>query len=364
MVFHAPYPMVANPTSASRLRPLRMRQSFEQLGYEVIDLSGTVTQRRERFKDLKVRLSKGARPDFLYSENSTQPNVLATSIRQGFAPILDYEVFRLARRYGIPSGVFYRDVYWKFDQSGKSNVRARFIKFLNRADLLGYRKNQLHFFLPSLPMASVLGLGGGDSFSALPPGSDQREVLDLPDWPMRLFYVGGLGGHYIMDEFLSALTAMPIALDLCTPQSNWAAVQEGIPELRNSNIRVHHLASGELGTLYRAVHVGVLAMKPDAYRDFAAPVKLFEYFSYGKPVIVTKGTNAASIVEKTGAGWAVDWNRAEILNLLRRLTKEQTEVRERAKLAAQAAVNNTWLARAREVASVLSVEPESSSIDG
>lgn len=113
MVFHAPYPLDPDPAAASRLRPLRMRRAFEEIGYEVMDISGAVAQRRAGLRRLKELLASGRRPDFLYCENSTQPNALATSLRTGVAPLLDYSIMRLARRRGVPVGVFYRDAYWR-----------------------------------------------------------------------------------------------------------------------------------------------------------------------------------------------------------------------------------------------------------
>lgn len=59
MIFHAPYPMEPNPTSASRLRPLRMREAFKQIGYDVVDLSGSTPQRKAGMKHLKELLRSG-----------------------------------------------------------------------------------------------------------------------------------------------------------------------------------------------------------------------------------------------------------------------------------------------------------------
>lgn len=72
MIFHAPYPMETNPTSASRLRPLRMREAFKTLGYDVIDVSGTTPQRRQALKSLRKTLKSGLRPDFFILR--TPPN--------------------------------------------------------------------------------------------------------------------------------------------------------------------------------------------------------------------------------------------------------------------------------------------------
>lgn len=356
MIFHAPYPMEPNPTAASRLRPLRMRQAFEEIGYEVVDVSGTVAQRRAALRALKRALAGGERPDFLYSENSTQPNLLATSIRTGVAPLLDYSIMRLARRYRITVGVFYRDAYWRVPALRERGVYRRCSDALQRVDLAGYKRNKVHFFLPSRPMSALVGLGADDSFSALPPAGDPGRLLPLPlaGEELRLIYVGGLGGHYDLDSFLTALASTPsVRLDLVTRPQQWEQARAGDERLRSPAITAHHLSAGELAPLYARAHAAVLLVTPTEYREIAVPVKLFEYLSYGRPVMVTRGTEVGRIVEANGAGWVVDDDPRAIGDLLARLRDHPEEVAERAEAARRAASQNTWAERARTVAKVL-----------
>ena len=112
MLFHAPFPIDPHPTSASRLRPLRMLEAFEEIGYRVHRVTGAPRQRALAHRTARRRLRAGQRFELLYSENSTQPNLLATSVRGGIAPFLDARILLWARRRGIPAGEFYRDVYW------------------------------------------------------------------------------------------------------------------------------------------------------------------------------------------------------------------------------------------------------------
>lgn len=356
MAFHAPYPLDLNPTAASRLRPLRMRQAFTDLGYEVVDLTGTVAQRRAALRDLRSRLRAGTRPELLYSENSTQPNALATSVKNGFAPRLDYAIMRQARRYHVPVGVFYRDAYWRVPETRSSGVRGALIPALQRLDLVGYRRNKVHFFLPSEPMSKLVGLGGGDSFSALPPATDPGRVLGLPPPGdgLNLVYVGGLGGHYDLGVFLQSLTSAPgVHLDLVTCPEQWRAAVHTMPELSGAAVSVHHKHAGELAPLYAGSHIGVFAIRPSAYLDIAVPVKLFEYIGYGRPIIATRGTEAGRIVEANGVGWVVDHERSALTNLLIHLRNHPQEVADRAAAAVRMAESNTWADRARTVRDVL-----------
>lgn len=356
MIFHAPYPMETNPTSASRLRPLRMREAFKTLGYYVIDVSGTTPQRRQALKSLRKTLKSGLRPDFFYSENSTQPNLFATSIKDGFAPTLDYRIMRQAHQHNIPIGVFYRDIYWRFPQFAAKDLIGRISPLLHRLDMCGYQRNNAHLFLPSLNMAEVMGLDAAQSFSALPPAGNDDSVLPLPEQlhPLRLFYVGGIGGHYRLDKLIKAVAGNPnINLELVTRKPQWKTAIQADSSLKSKNIHPHHLDSWQLAPLYAQSLIAVLLVEPTPYRDFAAPVKLFEYISRGRPILVSAGTEAARIVSKYDAGWVVDYEDEAIANILRHLQEHPEEIAEKAAKAAAAAMENTWTTRARQVAQTL-----------
>nr|WP_250649029.1 MULTISPECIES: glycosyltransferase [unclassified Actinomyces] len=335
------------------MRPLRMRQAFEQIGYRVLDLTGTVRERRARLAALRERLNAGERPDFLYCENSTQPNLLATGTREGLrAPALDYRVMALMRRHRIPVGVFYRDAYWTVPGQDLG-VYHRVANALQRLDLMGYRRNGVHFFLPSEPMHALIGLGEGDSYSALPPAGEEGHVLDLPSSGegLRLVYVGGLGQHYVLTDFVTALTATDgVSMDLVTREVQWASAVRQDPRLADPRITPLHLGSKELLPVYERAHIGLLTVEPSAYRDIAVPVKLFEYLSYGRPVIATAGTEAGRVIAANGAGWVVPYDADEMRVLLEHLRACPEEVRERARLARAAAADNTWAERARTAA--------------
>ena len=104
---------------------------------------------------------------------------------------------------------------------------------------------------------------------------------------------------------------------------------------------------------YAGSHIGVLAVRPSAYRDIAVPVKLFEYIGYGRPIIATRGTEAGRIVEANGVGWVVDHERSALTNLLIHLRDHPQEVADRAGAAGRMAESNTWADRARTVRDVL-----------
>lgn len=354
MVFHLPYEIEENPTGAGGIRPHRMREAFSDLGYEVVDLSGTKPQRREKFKHLKQRLATGWRPQFMYAENSTMPNVLATSIKDGVNPFFEFSLMRSLFKADVPLGMFYRDAYWRFPQYRPKGLYGASTVPLNMLDMAGYLKNKIHLFLPSMPMAEVLGLSFPLTWSALPPAGDPDKTLPMPNGELNLLYVGGFKGHYEMDEFLAALSEVgDIDMNLVTRKPEWDETLAAKPHLALEQLNVMHLNSYELQPIYAESQVCVLAINPSEYWEFAVPFKLYEYLSYGRPIIATKGTEAGRIVSELDAGWVVNYDKEGFVRLLQYLRENPGEVQKKAANARKASAKNTWLDRARTVVRTL-----------
>lgn len=353
IVFHAPYPLDPAPKSASRQRPNQMLAAFTGLGHRVHRLTGLPFQRSLALADLRRRIAAGQEIEFLYSENSTQPNLLATSLRAGIAPLLEARILALCARAGIPVGQFYRDVYWRFEESQASVPLPRrlLMQAAYRADLAVLRLSTAHMFLPSLPMAPIVPFPE-DRVSALPPGAP---VHDSPSpGGLSLLYVGGIGPGYALDEGLRALQEVPEAtLTMVVREAEWEMHRERYAPLLSDRVRIVHAGSDELQELYDAASACLLLVAPDGYRRFAVPLKLFEYLGYGKPVLASRGTLAGDMVDEMGAGFTVENDHREITALLRRLAADPALLDGAAQRAREAGRKNTWRERARTVSTVL-----------
>lgn len=352
MVFHAPYPVAESGGTGSGVRPIRMRQAFRDAGYEVLEITGTGAQRRERLRDLRRRLDTGLRVEFCYGENSTMPTVLTESHHLPTHPLVDVQVLRLMRRHGIPAGMFYRDIYWRFPEYTErvNPVIAAGTRTLYHAELRAYRRWLGRMYLPSLRLADYVPHLCKDRARALPPGG---AVVDQPrvPGPFTLLYVGNISPYYRMQELLRAAADVPdLHVILCTTEDAWAAVRGEYTSLLTDRVEVVHRSGEGLTELFARADLCSLVVEPSEYRDFAAPVKLFEYVGHGKPVLASAGTHAASLVEADGLGWAVPYAAAELTALLARLSRDPAEV-ERASAHVRAArEDHTWAARARTVA--------------
>jgi len=350
MLFHAPFPTDPRPRSASRLRPLRMLEAFAGIGYRVHPVLGAPRQRAVAFRTARRRLRAGQRFELLYSENSTQPNLLATSIRGAAAPFLEARILHWARRHGIPAGEFYRDVYWRFSTSLRAvrTPRAAVMNLLYRLDLAALRWARVHLFLPSERMAPIVPVPEQSS-SALPPGA--TVVESAAPAGLHLLYVGGLGAEYGLDACIEAVAMTPAAtLTLCVPPEQWERHRSRYAQHLGERIRVVHGSGPELEPLYDAASACVLFVEPGEYRTFAAPVKFFEYLGHGKPVLLSRGTYAGELGERLGIGPVIEYSAEALRQQLEDLHAHPERLARYAQTARRVRHDQTWAARARQAA--------------
>lgn len=362
MVFHAPYPLGAREMQASAVRPVRMRQAFADVGYEVIDVTGHGRERVQAVKKLSRRLRQGLRVEFAYGENSTMPTVLTQPHHLPTHPLVDLNLLRLLRRHDIPTGIFYRDIYWRFGEYTQRvhPVVAVGTRSLYHAELLAYRRWLDRVYLPSLRIADYVPHLRPDQVAALPPGGQvidavtgQRQNAETS--PLTVLYVGNISPYYQMHELLRSVIATPgVRLILCTPREAWSAARPDYAAFLGGNIEVVHRSGDDLRELFAHADVCSLMVQPSQYRDFAAPIKLYEYLGYGKPVMASAGTLAAATVQEGGFGWAVPYDAEALTQHFTHLRDDPTSLVDVTTAAQTVRREHTWAARARTVADDLS----------
>jgi len=354
MIFHVPFALNPNATSASGIRPVMLRRAFESLGYTVHEVSGRHPERREQIRELKRKLTDGLVVDFVYSEAATTPTGLGEPVTPATSLTRDIRFLRFCRERGIPVGLFYRDIYWQFDEYAErvGQPYSTVLRWRYRADLRGYRDAVDRIYVPSMRMSEYLPEANQPQASELPPGSETTEsAIPAAPTPISLFYVGGTGNYYRMEETVRGVeSAMSARLTICTREGEWSEARERYREVLGPTTSIVHRSGPELEPLYDDAHIGVLLMEPIEYREFAAPMKLYEYLGHGKPIIATQGSLAGDFVEANGIGWAIPYEATALTALLNRLADHPEELvaaTERARTVRDA---HTWAARAAEVA--------------
>lgn len=361
IIFHHPLPLDENAKSASGIRPLRMLAAFKELGCTVDLVTGYSAERKQCIAKVKENIRQGKKYDFVYSESSTMPTVLTDPHHLPLHPFLDWQFFNLCKKNNIPVGLFYRDIYWLFDNYGKglNPVKTAVAKLAYRFDLWVYQKTLAKLYLPSMEMGAYVPRVDSSHFAALPPGHTSPDIItqpasELSNRILKLFYVGGMSSHYQMHELFKAILNLPyIELTICTRESEWQSVQHEYPELI-PNVQVVHLSGSEMESQLRASDIAVLFVKPQEYWEFASPVKLYEYLGFQKPILASEGTLAGRFVKDQGVGWTLPYEVDSVSDLLKELIKNPGLFDPVYEKLQQVAPHHSWHARAKQVIKDLS----------
>lgn len=360
IIFHHPLPLDPNAKSASGIRPQRMLQAFKELGYEVELVTGYAAERKAAIKRIKEQVKRGAKFDFVYAESSTMPTSMTDKHHLPLHPFLDFGFFRFCNRNSIPVGLFYRDIYWRFEEYGKNlnPLKKYAAKLAYWFDLWVYQRTLTKLYLPSMQMGEYVPLVSKDKFEALPPGHLNNAVIEssVTNHKLSLFYVGGMSNHYQLHVLFEVIREVPdIQFTLCTREAEWQAVKHEYPEL-SDNIHIIHKTGAAMEEHLKAADIAVLFVKPQEYREFASPVKLYEYLGFHKPVLASAGTLSGQFVQENGVGWAVKYDAQALKELLQQLLNQpELAVKMQAQLK-EAVPQHSWQARAKQV--IQSLNPE------
>lgn len=359
MVFHHPLPLNPGARGASGIRPVRMSEAFESIGYTVWPVTGLAGERGAAVRRLKRAVAEGVRFDFCYSESSTMPMTMTEPHHLPLHPFLDRGLFRYLRSVGVPVGHFLRDIFWRFPEYREAvpSPKREAALAAYRWDLHTLRHHVDCVFLPSEQMAKYLDLGRA-RVAALPPGHGQADAIPGPDEGLRLFYVGGIGAHYRLEGLFdgvarAAAEGVDVSMTVCTGEEMWRSEQRTYSAFESPAIRVVHAQAPDLRAHFEAANVGALYVEPDPYWGFAVPVKLYEYLGSGKPILAAAGSLTGEFVSNQGVGWSVEYRPDALAATLRRLANNPREITGRRDRVLQVRGEHTWAHRAHEVALAL-----------
>ena len=356
-IYHYPGEIVASGIG-SALRPHKRLEAFIQRGDEVDVVSGTSAERKRIMKQIREKICSGAKYDFLYAEDRNIPYALSDDDHLPRHPFADISFIGYCRRKGIPIGLFYRDVYWKFPLYKKA------LPFVKRTlSIMAYQweaKRLEHainiLYLPSNLMKQYI-FGRIESHE-LPPGCTivhQEGNRTVTADPLEIFYVGSISSDlYNIKTFCEAVKATEgVNLTICTPQTQWNEMQEYYQTALCDRITIVHKRGKELESYYMNADIFSCCIENNEYRQFAMPLKVFESIGYGKPILATMDNAVAALVDREGCGWTVEYSKEKICAFLEWIKTHPEEIRIKTQKVRNIAQNHTWQCRAQQVADEL-----------
>lgn len=356
IIYHVPFVLDYNAMSASGIRPCKMLEAFQSIGFEVDVVAGNAKERKIRIKQIEQNISNGIKYDFCYSESSTQPTLHTEPYLFLKHPFFEFKFFSFLKKHDVKIGLFYRDIYWCFTEYADS-LKKKFYKVLYRYDLRQYSRYVDVLFVPSLEMMEYVTPKIDLKLDELPPGTDIKftnKTNDADDSDMiEMFYVGGIGNHYDLKLLIKVLRDYPhIHFTLCCRESDWAKVKYKYSPLISDNVTIVHESGAELEKYYADADICSLFVAPEVYRAFAMPYKLLEFIGHGLPVLASSGTKTAEFVSKNDCGYSIEYDESTLRIFFDGLTREKL-IKTRRKVMVFAP-SQTWEARASQVANTLS----------
>jgi len=357
-IFHVPNNINLNTMSGSQVRPNKMIGAFKLNGYEVEVVSGYGKDRKKQIKKIKQNIQNGVKYDFIYSESSTMPTLLTEKNHMPIYPFLDFGFFKFAKKNGVKIGLFYRDAYWKFPLY-KENVKEPFASIailMYKYDLKKYKSLVDVLFLPSKRMLNYLGnISDYCSIKSLPPGADERTCVEKKGKELTLLYVGCIDRKlYDLTNILKSVEMhSDIIFNLCCRKAEWEENESYYNQFITNRVKIIHTSGDGLIPYYNKSDVCCLITNTSEYRAMAMPVKLFEYISYEKPILITDGSVGADFVKENKIGFVVEDNVGSIYEMLDFLLKNPEKIKGLEENLKRVHVQNTWKERARTVIELL-----------
>ncbi len=357
----------SNETGSTR-RPLEMIEAFRSIGCSVKVLSGLQNRIRERTKRVRgiLRYVEEEAVDFCYVEPPSGPLLCPA----------DVYLVRCLSSHGVPVSLFYRDAYWLMPGlfGAGSRLKDWVIRLLSKRDLRLFRNNCHAIYYPSdglrrLVDAEAMRLGRCKKCKEmlLPPGCIIPHAEDSRDSAVKgvptAIYVGAANNRYGAPTILASMKAVNEKRIRCNlifvcPKDQWDAVDEENASCRDEDwfTLVHTSDSSELRSLYDESDFALMAYKRSPYNDIAAPIKLFEYISYLKPILSTDCTFSAEFILNNNIGIVVPDSIEQYVAGLEEMCQRFKEDGFRNALL-RTRESNMWQERARKVCSDLGFAP-------
>lgn len=347
-------------TSGSSVRPQKIYDAFLKEGHDVFLVSGDdfITHDNSEHKravaEVNAWLDENT-PDICYVENATHPLFLKE----------DRKLIKRVHDMGVPVGYFYRDFYYRYPEmyGPGEGLRNKLIYHytlpLFKRDEKFVAKNTDILYMPSKAACGVIP---HKDPRPLPPAG---EVMDppVPDSRMSL-YIGGIASGYGFGDMLKAFDLLnadeqgKYPLTVVCRKAELGVIGKTQEELEREHpyLKIAHASGKELDQYYDQAAVCMVPKENDPYNDQAVSVKLYEYFSHGKPFIARPGKASAELFRDSGAAiFTEDYTIEAMAKAVREFFEDPEKMKEMHLNALKfIREGNTWEDRANTICADLS----------
>jgi len=223
----------------------------------------------------------------------------------------------------IPIAIYIRDGHQLFrDIFVRSSLKVRILDWLWKRSIRFYILFADRLLFPSQGLAQQFKFS--NEYSILPPGGSPSVPLEsLEVSSKRVLFIGNPAAFTHSVGLL--LKAMNLVVQKY-PEAECVIVakEEDSREFRADwgSERWLHFMSGsfnDLPSIMKSTYVAVCPERNDPYNSFRLPVKLFDYMSFGKPIVATNCDEMAKWVNECNSGLVVEDTPEDFANGIIRL---------------------------------------------
>lgn len=362
VLLYYPFEVAENANSGSKLRPKEIYKAFKEWGarenVEILLLSGSSSERESLFEQWKNQ-GKLDQLEFCYMENQTIPFWLTDKGHIPKKPFVDQKVMRFLKQRHVPVGVFYRDVYWKFDELYPlKGLKKTVMKTIYRMEEKFYNKYCKVIFLPSDAMGKFVDIQ--KEMISLPPGGKKMNIVrkEKKSPFSQGLYVGGINnedyGLFLLLDALEMANQEEKICELtvvCREDEYKQLPEDKKKRIDEMKVTVKHVSGEALNELYREMDFAFIPRFRSTYNDFAVPVKLVEYLSNELPVVATYCQAQQEIIESDGYGIICEDKPASMAQAIKEMAPNALQYREN--IQKTFIQKHSWLARVEKIKSAL-----------
>lgn len=295
ILFLGMYPL-ARLDSAAPVRIFNLYQSLKALTPTIL-IVGTRVERR--WKVLKHLISgKLRKTRCVYVESST-----------GYATETELFLLLLCKLFRIPVAIYIRDAYQLFpDYSDRTPLKVRVLDWLWRRTIQVYKRVADVLLFPTEGLARQFRFP--NEHSLLPPAGFPSPLAESLDVSRKaILYVGAVSPPNGVDLLLEAMR-------LVVRKHPDARCLIATNEKESKGLRAEwedepwvcftRGSFDDLPEIMKGVYAAAIPRRRNLYNSFALPIKLFDYISFGKPVVVTDCEEQARYVNELDCGLVVE----------------------------------------------------------
>jgi len=331
----------------SGVRPNCMYRAFLERGHTVYALSGYEGRGEGKLRAAEVQKAmqwaEENHPDLCYIESSTYPLIHRC----------DYTMIRWLCKKNIPTAYFYRDFYHKFP--GQFPKRSGFVNRLKDfyldwmrilTDRILHKIAMVYFpseeSLAYFPYQRKKTLGPAGDASFLPEHESTKTSI----------YVGGINDRYgfpvLIEAFRLLNREVPQYRLILVCRENEFKQFWRWGELP-AWLELHHASGKELEPLYAKADLGLIALEPNPYNNVAVCIKLYQYLSFGLPVLSTDTDAMTSIIRDNGFGRTAAYDAEAFAEAVAGMLRDEQLKHYSASIRKNMTEKNLWVHRVDQI---------------